>query len=97
MSGTPVGWRSEGGSGRVGGMTRGWLAARRRAALYGIGRTLGMSEAVVDEVTGPVASRRDYLAARDALYRDLRTRLGGLGVPVEPAAREADQQTRDPR
>jgi hypothetical protein len=38
-----------------------------------------MSEQVVDEVVraGPL-TRRDYAAARDALYRDLRPRLGGL-------------------
>lgn len=57
-----------------------WQADRRRAALYAIGRTLGMSEQVVDEVVGatPLVTRRDYAAARDALYRDLRPRLGGL-------------------
>lgn len=75
-----------------------WQAARRRTALYEIGRTLGMPEAIVDEVVGTdrLGTRSEYLAARAALRRDLRPRLGGLGRPVEPSPHETDQQPRDP-
>lgn len=56
------------------------LGERRRRSLTSIGRTLGMTQRVIDEhlEVANLRTKGGFLAARAAMYRDLRVRLGGM-------------------